>query len=154
MLEELEQLVRDIGALQSKLVVLAGRGKPGKTALLRSLGARLGVPPLNVGAVLGRVLAGIPQKQRPLQVDAAWREIVDRHAKEDLLLADNIELLFDRTLRLDPIAVLKRQAHAKRVVAVWPGDLHGGRLRYAKNGHPEYRDYGQDGLTTFEIHQT
>ena len=73
----------------------------------------------------------------------------------DLLLLDNIELLFDRSLQLDPLDLLKRHAHAKRVVAVWPGELQGdartGRLTYADMGHPEHQDYSLAGVVTFEI---
>ena len=68
-----------------------------------------------------------------------------------MLLLDNIELLFDRTLQLDPLDLLKRHAHARRVVAVWPGELRDGRLTYAEMGHPEHQDYGLDGLVPFEI---
>lgn len=151
LVEKLEHLVGEIGSLQSKLVLIVGATKPGKTALLGSLAARLDAVPLNVGAVLGRQLAAIPIPQRHLRVDDVWRDVADRPPMADLLLVDNIELLFDRALRLDPIALLKRQAHAKRVVAVWPGELRDGRLRYAKNGHPEYRDYGQEGVITFQL---
>jgi hypothetical protein len=64
-----------------------------------------------------------------------WRDGDDRRQSA------NIELLFDRSLQLDPLDLLKRHAHAKRVVAVWPGELQGdtrtGRLTYADMGHPE-----------------
>lgn len=79
------------------------------------------------------------------------RDLGDEHAKGDLLLLDNLELLFDPSLQLDPLDVLKRHAHARRVVAVWPGQLRDGRLSYAELGHPEYREYGLNGLVPFEI---
>jgi hypothetical protein len=46
---------------------------------------------------------------------------------------------------------LKRHAHARRVIAVWPGELREDRLSYATTGHPEHQDYGIDGLVPFEI---
>ena len=79
------------------------------------------------------------------------RELAEEYASGDLLLLDNIELLFDQSLKLDPLDQLKRHAHAKRVVASWPGVLRDGRLSYAEMGHPEYQDYGLDGLVPFEI---
>ena len=79
------------------------------------------------------------------------RELAEQHATGDLLLLDNLELLFDRTLQLDPLDLLKRHAHVKRVVAVWPGELRDGRLTYAEMGHPEHQDYGLAGLVPFEI---
>lgn len=155
MIGKLERLVDEVGALQSKLVLLVGVPNSGKTALLLSLAKSKGVTPLNVGTELGGRLAGIPQRQRHLQITTILRELADRHAPGDLLLLDNIELLFDRSLQLDPLDLLKRHAHAKRVVAVWPGELQGdtrtGRLTYADMGHPEHQDYSLAGLVPFEI---
>ena len=68
-----------------------------------------------------------------------------------MLLLDNIELLFERGLEINPLDLIKRLAHAKRVVAVWPGELRGSRLYYAEMTHPEYRDYDADGVVAIEI---
>ena len=154
-LMKLERLVDEVGALQSKLVLLIGAPHSGKTALLHCLAKSKGVTPLNVGAELGGCLAGMPQRQRHLQTMTILRELVDQHAPGDLLLLDNIELLFDRSLQIDPLDLLKRHAHARRVVAVWPGELQGemrmGRLTYAEMGHPEHQDYSLAGVVPFEI---
>lgn len=155
MIESLERLVDELGALHSKLVLLIGPPKAGKSALLHSLAQNKGIKPLNVGAELGGRLASIPQRQRHLQTITILRELADQHATGDLLLLDNIELLFDRSLRLDPLDLLKRHAHARRVVTVWPGDLQGdartGRLIYADMGHPEHQDYSPAGVVPFEV---
>jgi len=150
-IDRLERLVEEIAALHSKLVLLIGAPGSGKTALLQVLGKNRGATPLNIGSALGSRLAAIPQKQRPLQTNTILRELADQHAVGDLLLLDNIELLFDRTLQLDPLDLLKRHAHARRVVAVWPGELRDGRLIYAEMGHPEHQDYGLEGLVSFAI---
>lgn len=154
-IENLERQVDEVGVRQSKLVLLIGPPNSGKTALLQSLAKNKGVTPLNVGAELGGRLAGMPQRQRHLQTTTILRELADQHAPCDLLLLDNIELLFDRCLQLDPLELLKHHAHAKRVVAVWPGELHGdartGRLTYADMGHPEHQDYSLAGVVPFII---
>lgn len=150
-IDRLERLVEEIAALHSKLVLLIGAPGSGKTALLQVLGKNRGATPLNIGSALGSRLAAIPQKQRPLQTNTILRDLADQHAVGDLLLLDNIELLFDRTLQLDPLDLLKRHAHARRVVAVWPGELRDGRLIYAEMGHPEHQDYGLEGLVPFAI---
>jgi hypothetical protein len=155
MLAALENLVEDVAPLHSKLILLIGGSHLSKTALLNSLAKSQGVMPLNVGAELGGRLAGMPQRQRHLQTTTILRELADQHTSGDLLLLDNIELLFDRSLQLDPLDLLKRHAHAKRVIAVWPGDLQGdvrtGRLTYADMGHPEHQDYSLAGVVPFEI---
>ncbi len=151
MLERLERLVDEIGVLHSKLIVLIGPSGSGKTRLLGRLADRRGAQVLNVGATLGSRLASLPQRQRPHQASVILRVLADEQACGDLLLLDNIELLFDRTLRLDPLELLKHHAHARRVVAAWPGELHDDRLRYAEPSHPEYQNYGLGGLVSFEV---
>ena len=151
MLARLELLATEIGALHSKLILLVGAPHTGKTALLAAFAGRVDASTLNVGSELGRRLAVIPQKQRHLQAGTVLRELADEHAKGDLLLMDNIELLFDITLQLNPLDLLKRHAHSRRVVAVWPGELRDGRLAYADMGHSEYRDYATDGVVALEM---
>jgi hypothetical protein len=155
MLERLVQLATEIGSLQSKLILLVGGPNTGKTALLLDFAARSDAKVLSVGSELGRRLAALPQKQRHLQVGTVLRELTDEHAKGDLLLLDNIELLFDRSLQLDPLDLLKRHARSRRVVAIWPGELQGdastGRLTFANIGHPEHQDYSLTGVVPFQI---
>lgn len=151
MIEELERLVDEIGALHTKLVLLIGASGTGKTQLLRTLAKRRNTAPLNVGVALGTILAAVSQSQRQLQANGILRALANTCADSDLLLIDDIEILFDHSLKLDPLGVLKQLAHARRVAAVWPGELRDGRLKYAEMGHPEYQDYGIEGFVPFQI---
>lgn len=151
MIERLQRLVDETSALQSKLVLIIGAPGSGKTAILHALGQSRRVTPLKIGSMLGHRLEALPQRQRNIEANTILRELADQHAVDDLLLVDNMELLFDRTLQLDALDLLKRHAHARRVVAVWPGSLRDGRLLYAEMGHPEHQDYGLEGLVPFAI---
>jgi hypothetical protein len=115
------------------------------------LADRRGAKNLALGAALATRLADTPIGKRPLTAPLLMRQLGDGHAVNGLLLLDNIELLFERALRLDPLDLLKHQAHVRRVVAVWPGEMHDGRLTYARQGHPEHRDYGLSGFVHFVI---
>lgn len=155
MLSRLKRLVDEVAPLHSKLILLIGPPGCGKTTLLLGLAEQTGTPVTNVGLELGRRLAAIAHAQRRIQAGNLLREIAEAHTSGDVLLLDNVELLFDASLALNPLELLKRLAHARRVVAVWPGELRRGssasRLTYAEMGHPEYRDYASDGVVTLEI---
>src|SRR5690554_2240364 len=69
MLEQLEQRINEVGALQTKLVLLIGRPGSGKSALIGALAKQRGIPVMNVGAGLGRQLAAMSQRQRALQAN-------------------------------------------------------------------------------------
>jgi hypothetical protein len=150
-LVKLEQLIGEIGDLNSKLILLVGPSRRGKTQLLRQLGAKLNVEPLNVGLELGRRLASTPTNTRGFSAGELLREISDNVRTKDPLLLDNLELLFEPSLHLNPLDLVRRLAHSKRVVAVWPGELCGDRLVYADMSHPEHRDYSRDGVVVLEI---
>ena len=151
MLAQLERLIGEVGNLNSKLVLLVGDGRSGKTQLLRQIGAKLNIVPLNVGLELGRRLAAMQSNNRGLSAGELLREITDRERAEDTLLLDNLELLFEPSLQINPLDLIRRLAHSKRVVAVWPGKLRGDRLLYADIGHPEYRGYSREGVVVLEI---
>jgi hypothetical protein len=151
MLVQLERLIGEIGDLNSKLVLLVGASRSGKTKLLRELGAKLNIEPLNVGMELGRRLAATPNNKRGFSAGELLREIADKERTDDPLLLDNLELLFEKGLQINPLDLVKRLAHSKRVVAVWPGELRGDRLIYADMSHPEHRDYSRDGVVVLEI---
>jgi len=148
---KLDSLINEIQALQSKLILVIAPPRFGKTQVLREVAARRAAKVLNVGIELGSRLAALPAKERKMKALEILRGLADEYASGDLLLLDNLELLFDKKLKLDPLALLKRHAHSRRVVAVWPGEIHNGRLIYAELVHPEYQDYGLDGLVPLDL---
>ena len=150
-LDRLERLVAEVGDLQSKLILLAGNG--GKTKLLRSLGERLQSLPVNVGVKLGQRLAATPVFERGFSANELLRDITVSARSNAPLLLDNLEVLFEPSLKINPLDLIKRLAHSRRVVAVWPGEMRDDRLVYASMGHPEPRDYTRDGVVVFETAQ-
>jgi hypothetical protein len=150
-LDELERLVGEIGGLQSKLILLVGND--GKTRLLSALAQRLDTTPFNVGAELGHRLAATPVAERAFSANELLRKITDSARGDAPLLLDNLEVLFEPSLKVNPLDLIKRLAHSRRVVAVWPGDMRDDRLVYASMGHPEHRDYTRDGVVVFETAQ-
>jgi hypothetical protein len=67
-------------------------------------------------------------------------EIV-KSVKSDVILLDNIEVLFDVAFKQDPVRLLQGLSRNKTIVAAWSGSIETGQLVYATPGHPEYRKY-------------
>ncbi|KIX33650.1 tRNA delta(2)-isopentenylpyrophosphate transferase [Burkholderia pseudomallei] len=150
--DKLERLVRDVADFQSKLILLVGVN--GKTPLLRALAEQLKTAPINIGAELGHRLAVTPVLKRSFSVGELLREIADSVSIDAPLLLDNIEVLFEPSLKINPLDLIKRLAHSRCVVAAWPGEIRDTRLVHASMGHPEYRDYSRDGVVIFEMAQS
>ena len=79
-------------------------------------------------------------RQRALQLPRLLGEIVGEATRE-LVLLDNIEILFDVHLKQDPLRLLQGLSRNKTVVAAWNGSIVDGHMTYAVPDHPEYRRY-------------
>jgi len=141
MLSELEQLAQDMTALRNSLILLTGVRGSGKTHLLRSFAQRRRLVVLNLGSELGKRLLDLPSSLRSRRAGTEFRALMQAYVSNEFLLLDNLEVLFDSTLALNPLDLLRQSARVRPVIAVWPGELRGTRLIYADTGHPEHRSY-------------
>jgi hypothetical protein len=85
--------------------------------------------------------------QRARQADRLMAELIGLHATAVVIL-DNLEILFDPALKLDPLRLLQGMSRNRTIVAAWNGAYIEGSLTYAKPDHPEYRSYREiDAIT-------
>ena len=127
MLERLQQLAEDAATLKSKLILAVANTAGGKTELLSRLAKSEGMPLINVGTQLSRKLLPIPSLQRSSEVMPLLREMIDETGSQKCVIFDNIEILFEEDLRIAPVDVLKKLAHARPIVAAWPTPSSNGR---------------------------
>lgn len=123
-----------------KLVLAVGPARTGKTGALTELAARHGWPRVNVNLSLSQTLLDLTQRQRATRVAGVLGGIVSETGSEVVLL-DNIELLFAEALSQDPLRLLQSLSRNRTIVAAWPGSFDGVLLTYAEPGHPEARRY-------------
>lgn len=123
-----------------RLIIATGPPSSGKTNTLREVGTRIDSTPMNVNQNLSRELLNMTKRQRAVRVPKILSEIVS-NVVSDVVLLDNIELLFDSELQLDPLRLLQGLSRNKTLVCVWSGDVEDGQLTYAVADHPEYRRY-------------
>ena len=145
LVEQLAQNINHAAALYNRLVLLVAPARAGKAAALRRLHDVTGAQQINVNLELSRRMLDLTERQRVLQLPSVFAGIIGDTDSEVVLL-DNIELLFDVTYRQDPLRMLQRTSRNKTVVAAWSGSIVDGHLIYAAPGHPEYRRYPLDGL--------
>lgn len=123
-----------------KLVLAVGPARTGKTAALTDLASRHSWPRLNVNLRLSQKLLDLTHRQRAVRVAGILDDII-RDEKSEVILLDNIELLFAEDLAQDPLRLLQSLARNRVIVAAWPGNFDGASLTYAVPGHPESRRY-------------
>jgi hypothetical protein len=126
--------------LYHRLVILVAPAGAGKTAALRDVNLRTAVPLINVNLELSRHMLDLTERQRALQLPRLLAEIVGA-TETDAILLDNVEVLFDVSLKQDPLRLLQRLSRNKTVVAAWSGSIDREHMVYARPDHPEYRRY-------------
>lgn len=126
--------------LYYRLVILVAPAGAGKTVALQDVHERTAAPLLNVNLELSRRMLDLTERQRALQLPRLLAEIVGPSAA-DVVLLDNIEVLFDVSLKQDPLRLLQGLSRNKTVVASWSGSIDGEHMVYATPDHPEYKRY-------------
>jgi len=161
-----DRVIKRIGQaaeLYHRLVMLVAPAGAGKTAALHDVHERTAAPLVNVNLELSRRMLDLTERQRALQLPRLLAEIVGAFAA-DVVLLDNIEVLFDVSLKQDPLRLLQGLSRNKTVIAAWSGEIRtedrGLRtelvtsedsslipqfsslyLVYATPDHPEYKRY-------------
>jgi len=154
--EKVKQSLRTAEGLYHRLVLLVGETGSGKTELLREFAGEIGTEVININLLLSAELLALSEKQRVLHLPEILDKIVDK--QQVPLVLDNIEILFDKWLKQDPLKLLQLMSRNRAVVAAWNGKIEQGRLIYAETGHHEYRQYdgkellfvAMDGTATLE----
>lgn len=123
-----------------KLVLAVGPTRTGKTAALNDLAAQHSWPRLNVNLRLSERLLELTHRQRATRIAGILDDIL-REESADVVLLDNIELLFAEELAQDPLRLLQSLSRNRAIIAAWPGNFDGVSLTYAEPGHPETRRY-------------
>lgn len=126
--------------LYYRLVILVGIAGSGKTTVLKDVHERTSAPLINVNLELSRKMLDLTERQRALQLPRLLSESVDMFTG-DVILLDNIEVLFDVSVKQDPLRLLQGISREKTIVAAWSGTINNDHIVYAMQGHPEYRKY-------------
>ena len=126
--------------LYFRLVLVVGAAGSGKTVALQEVQSRMAAPLVNVNLELSRRMLDMTERQRALQVAKLLEEIAGQ-VGHDVVLLDNIEILFDVSLKQDPLRLLQGISRNRTVVATWNGALENGLVTYATPGHPEHQRY-------------
>ena len=126
--------------LYHRLILVVGPAGAGKTAALQKVSAGIGAPIVNVNLELSRRMLDLTERQRILQLPRLLGTLVD-DAKSDVVLLDNIEVLFDVALKQDALRLLQGISRSKTIVAAWNGAVKDEHVTYATPDHHEYRRY-------------
>ena len=134
---EVEECLSRLVSAYYRIVLVVGPSGSGKTALLKQLCEAKRLALVNLGLELSRRLLGLTRRQRRLQAADLVADILDGPSGSALLV-DDTEIIFEPSLKLNPLGLLQTVSRRRSLIWSCPGSLDGGQLVYAYPGHPEY----------------
>ncbi len=126
--------------LYHRLVLVVAPQGSGKTAALKEVQQDLGLSFVNVNLEVSRQLLDLTARQQALQLSRIMEDIL-RGTETEVVILDNIEILFETSLKQDPLRLLQGLSRNRTVVASWNGEIKDKHLTYATPDHQEYRRY-------------
>lgn len=143
--DQILKRIPEVEDLYHRLVLVVAPQGGGKTTALQAVAGQAGARLINVNLELAQRLLELTERERPLRAQRFLEELV-AEGDASLVLLDNLEILFDPKLQLDPLRCLQRLSRHRSIVAAWSGEVIGEDTRqktltYAEPGHPEHRRY-------------
>ena len=138
--DQVMRKIKQAAELYHRLMLVIAPAGAGKTTALLDIQDRTGAPLVNVNLELSRRMLDLTERQRALQLPRLLQDLVSK-SEGEMILLDNIEILFDVGLKQDPLRLLQGLSRNKTVVAAWNGTIVEDSLTYAAPAHPEYRRY-------------
>ncbi len=145
LVDQIIEKLSEVEGLYHRLILVVAPPGGGKTRALRDVEKSTKAPLINVNLELSRRLLDLTERQRALQVQRLLDPIVAQ-PEVDVVLLDNIEILFDAALNQDPLRLLQSLSRNRTVVATWNGSIENDHLIYAEPHHPDYRRYPVGGI--------
>jgi len=138
--DQVRQKIEEASVLYHRLVLLVAPVGSGKTTVLKDVCESTGAPMINVNLELSKQMLDLTERQRVLQLPRLLQGLVAK-VEGDTVILDNIEILFEISLKQDPLRLLQGLSRNKTVVAAWNGLLESDHVTYATPDHPEYKRY-------------
>jgi len=132
---ELKSAIAKAASNRSRLIVMRNAALDG-----------LDFPNINLNQQLSDQLLNIPRKDRARSISPLLNSLI-LQADGDEVVLNGLDILFDRSLAIDPIRLLMACSKTKTLLVIWPGDRTSTGLSYAVPSHPEYRTYKASDLS-------
>ena len=149
-IDQILQRIEQVSGLYYQLILVVSDPVDGKSLDFRHIAEQARIGFVNVNLQLSRCMLPLTTRQRSLRVASLLDDIVSAVDNEVVLL-HYTNLLFDPSLRQDPLRLFQSLSRRKTIVIVWDGSIQQQYLIYAEPGHPEYRCYPTRDLVLIEV---
>ena len=134
---EVRSVLQTVRREHFRIIWVVGGSASDRTTVIRAVADAEDGAVLDVGRLLSAALIEIPSPHRAVSVDDAFSEMLSGGGKEVLCL-DHLEILFETSLMLHPIDLVKNASRRFLLIASWPGTLTQDSLAFGPEDHPAH----------------
>ncbi|PAD23514.1 hypothetical protein CHH62_21820 [Niallia circulans] len=98
------------------------------------------LPYINVNVEISLLLQKVPINRRAFLITEVFQGLIGKYS-DGVICLDYYELLFDNSLAIDPMILIKNNSRNKTLIISWRGKIIGDALIHAEPGHPEYKKF-------------
>ena len=120
-----------------QLVWLAGASSRRRSDLLRTLADAENGIFLELGKKLSSLLIEVPVPLRPASVEECFTDCLSA-SPDRLTCLDYLDILFEPSLRINPVSLVKGASRHTSIVASWPGKVSKDGLCFGPPDHPAH----------------
>jgi hypothetical protein len=146
--DKIPELQADIARARSehyRLVWLAGGTDSERSSLLRALAETEDGVFVEVGKRLSAALLEVPAPLRTASIEECFTACLGGSSCPVTCL-NHLEILFDPSLRINPVTLVKRASRHSLLVAAWPGLTKDGQLTFGSPDHPAFMEPSKQDL--------
>lgn len=153
LVDRISQSIDDVNGLYYRLILIVSDPTDQQSYDFKQIAEQVGIGFVNVNLELSRRMLAMTTRQRSLRVASLLDDTISAVTNEVVLL-HHINLLFDPSLRQDPLRLLQNLSRRKTIVIIWEGNVQRQYLTYAKPEHLEYRRYPTRDLVVLRVPET
>ncbi len=109
-------------------------------SIISGVQEKLDIPAINISLVLSKELLELSITDRQYLTPEILKNIITNYP-EPILFLYNIEVIFESSLRQEPVLLLRKLSLIKNLLVHYPGEFDGRYLVYSEPGHKEYLKY-------------
>ena len=146
--EKMIELQNDLARARGehfKLVWLVGGSSSERTDLSRALSEAEDGVFVALGKKLSGALLEVPIPLRTAAVEECFTECLAT-SRGQVTCIDNLEILFESSLKINPVSLIKGKSRHRLIVASWPGTHEHGHLVFAPSDHPAHTKIAEGDL--------
>lgn len=120
-----------------RMILVVGGTATDRSTIIRGVADAADGALLDIGRLLSAAMIEIAAPHRAVSVDDAFSDILASGGK-DVLCLDHLDVLFEVSLRLQPIDLVRNASRRFLLVASWPGTTTSDSLVFGPEEHPAH----------------